>query len=109
MQHDIRLPFLAGLLFALLLARFLWLERVRRAARASPPRSSRRRRSAATSSRPRLDGDRALLDYEGLAQSLSASATAQYRWDHDYGPLDWPRDGREVLRVRRATARTGRR
>ena len=49
---------------------------------------------------PALDGERPLLDYEELAQSLSAAETAQYRWNHDYGPLDWPRDGREVLRVR---------
>ena len=32
------------------------------------------------------------------------------RWDHDYGPLDWPRDGRELLRVQRqARPPTGRR
>ena len=32
------------------------------------------------------------------------------RWDHDYGPLDWPRDGRELLRVKaERRPRTGRR
>ncbi|MBW3654253.1 MAG: transglutaminase-like domain-containing protein, partial [Actinobacteria bacterium] len=44
--------------------------------------------------------DGAVLDYEEIAQSLSPSATTQYRWSHDYGPLDWPRDGRQILRVR---------
>jgi transglutaminase-like putative cysteine protease len=48
---------------------------------------------------PALDRERALLDYEEIAQSLSPSVTTQYRWNHDYGPLDWPRDGREILRV----------
>ena len=52
MQHDIRLPYLAGLLFALLLAAFLWLERVSGAAPARPRRSLRSRRSPATSPRP---------------------------------------------------------
>ena len=26
-------------------------------------------------------------------------ARPRSRWDHDYSPLDWPRDGRELLRV----------
>lgn len=100
MQHDIRLPYLAGLLFAILLAAFLWLERIERR---SAPAAAALVAAAALGgyvAAPSLDGDRALLDYEKLAQSLSGSMTTQYRWNHDYGPLDWPRDGREVLRVR---------
>ncbi|MDP1849939.1 MAG: transglutaminase-like domain-containing protein [Solirubrobacteraceae bacterium] len=99
MQHDIRLPYLAGLLFALLLAAFLWLERVER--RSAGMAAALVAVAALTGyvAAPSLDGDRPLLDYEELAQSLSAADTSQYRWNHDYGPLDWPRDGREVLRV----------
>ena len=99
MQHDIRLPFLAGLLFALLLASFLWLERVQRRGAGLAAALVAAAALGGYVAAPLLDGDRALLDYEELAQSLSPSATAQYRWNHDYGPLDWPRDGREVLRV----------
>ena len=75
MQHDVRLPFLAGLLFALLLASFLWLERVPAPRRR--PRGRGRRGGGARRLRRRavLDGERALLDYEELAQSLSPSAT----------------------------------
>ncbi|MEA2193781.1 MAG: protein-glutamine gamma-glutamyltransferase [Solirubrobacteraceae bacterium] len=100
MQHDIRLPYLAGLLFALLLAAFLWLERVEQ--RSVGPAAALVAVAALGGYvvAPRLDGDRALLDYEALAQSLSAAPTTQYSWNHDYGPLDWPRDGREVLRIR---------
>ena len=99
MQHDIRLPYVAGLLFVLLLATFLWLERLER--RSAPAAVALVAVAALGGyvAAPSLDGDRALLDYEELAQSLSASTTTQYRWNHDYGPLDWPRDGREVLRV----------
>jgi len=100
MQHDIRLPYLAGLLFALLLAAFLWLERVERRSAGAAAALVAVAALGGYAVAPGLDGDRALLDYEELAQSLSASSTTQYRWNHDYGPLDWPRDGREVLRVR---------
>ena len=99
MQHDIRLPYVAGLLFVLLLATFLWLERLERRSAAAAVALVAVAALGGYVAAPSLDGDRALLDYEELAQSLSASTTTQYRWNHDYGPLDWPRDGREVLRV----------
>ena len=99
MQHDIRLAYLAGLLFVLLLAAFLWLERVARRGAGAAAALVAVAALVGYVAAPRLDGDRALLDYEELAQSLSAAKTTQYRWNHDYGPLDWPRDGREVLRI----------
>ncbi len=100
MQHDIAAPSLAGLAFTLLLAVFLWLERVERRAAGPAVAIVAAAGLAAVVAAPALDRGRALLDYEELAQSLSPSATTTYRWDHDYGPLAWPRDGREVLRVR---------
>ncbi len=100
MQHDIRLPYLAGLLFVLLLGAFLWLERVQRRSAGAAAALVAIAALGGYALAPSLDGERALLDYEELAQSLSASTTTQYKWNHDYGPLDWPRDGREVLRIR---------
>jgi transglutaminase-like putative cysteine protease len=99
MQHDIELPWLAGLAFTLLLATFLWLERLQRRAAGLAAAFVAVAALAGYAAAPALDRDRALLDYEEIAQSLSPSATTQYRWNHDYGPLDWPRDGREILRV----------
>jgi transglutaminase-like putative cysteine protease len=93
-------PFLAGAMFALLLALFLWLERVERQNAALAAGIVALAAVAGLAAAPRLDGARALLDYEKLAQSLSPAASTQYSWNHSYGPLDWPRDGREVLRVR---------
>lgn len=52
---------------------------------------------------PRLDGDRPLVDYQRLGQTLKPQPTTRYSWDHDYDPLRWPRDGRELLRVRSQT------
>jgi transglutaminase-like putative cysteine protease len=99
MQHDVELPWLAGLAFTLLLAMFLWLERLPQRATGLAAAFVAVATLGGYAAAPALDGDRALLDYEEIAQSLSPSATTQYRWNHDYGPLDWPRDGREVLRV----------
>ncbi|HVF78471.1 MAG TPA: transglutaminaseTgpA domain-containing protein [Solirubrobacteraceae bacterium] len=100
MQHDIDLPWLAGLTFTLLLATFLWLERLQGRSAGLAVAVVAVAALAGFATAPALDRDRALLDYEEIAQSLSPSATTQYRWNHSYGPLDWPRDGREVLRVR---------
>jgi transglutaminase-like putative cysteine protease len=93
-------PFLGGAVFALLLALFLWLERVERRNTALAASIVAVAAVAGLIAAPHLDGAHALLDYEGLAQSLSPAASTQYSWNHSYGPLDWPRDGREVLRVR---------
>jgi protein-glutamine gamma-glutamyltransferase len=98
-QRDVEQPFLGGLGFALALALFLWLERVERRSAALAATLVAGAALAGLAAAPRLDGARALLDYEQLAQSLSPAST-QYNWNHTYGPLDWPRDGREVLRVR---------
>ncbi|HUR84375.1 MAG TPA: transglutaminase family protein [Solirubrobacteraceae bacterium] len=93
-------PFLAGTAFALLLGLFLWLERVERRNAGLAAALLAVAAVAALVAAPRLDADTSLLDYEEIAQSLSSTVTTQYNWDHTYGKLDWPRDGREVLRVR---------
>jgi protein-glutamine gamma-glutamyltransferase len=102
-QRDSERPFLAGAAFALALALFLCLERVER-------RSTKLAAAAVVTAllvalvvAPRIDAARALLNYEEIARSLTRSATTQYDWNHRYGPLTWPRDGREVLRVRAST------
>ena len=100
MQHDVDRPWLAGLAFTLLLAAFLWLERVEQRAAGPAVAVVAVAALAGYAISPALDREHALLDYKEIGQSLSAGATTQYRWNHDYGPLDWPRDGREVLRVR---------
>ena len=51
-----------------------------------------------------LDGDRAWWDYRAW-NLLSDGAPTSFRWEHSYGPLDWPRDGTTLLRVRSDEAR----
>jgi protein-glutamine gamma-glutamyltransferase len=99
-QRDSERPFLAGAAFALLLALFLWLERVERRSARLAAGTVAAALLVALVAAPRIDAGRALLNYEQIAQSLTRSATTQYDWNHRYGPLTWPRDGREVLRVK---------
>ena len=99
MQRDTPNQFLAGGVFTALLVAFLWLERVER--RSAPLAAGVVAAALLTAlvAGPVLDRETSLIDYETLAQSLSSGPSTRYDWNHDYGPLDWSRDGREVLRV----------
>ncbi len=43
-------------------------------------------------------GDEPLLDYQNW-DWFGGSASVAFQWDHEYGPLDWPRDGATMLSV----------
>ena len=103
-QLDMAHPWLDGLLFALLLAGALWAERI--APREAPLGAAvvLVAALAALALAPRLDSREPWVDYESLAQSLSDRGTSSFSWEHSYGPLDWPRDGREVLRISAPTS-----
>ncbi len=49
---------------------------------------------------PRLDGDGPIVDVQDLASAFEPPQPDRFDWSHGYGPLDWPRDGRTLLRVR---------
>jgi transglutaminase-like putative cysteine protease len=102
-EHGPRLPFLGGAVLALLLVAFLWGERLS----AGEARLAAGLAVAATLVAvvlaPRVDGSAPLLDYQRIAEGLEARGSTSFTWTHSYGPLDWPRDGREVLRVRART------
>ncbi len=99
MQRDTAHQFWGGAAFTLLLVAFLWLERVDRNTASMAAGLVATALFAGLVLGPGLDRDSALLDYENLAQSLSAGASQRFDWNHDYAPLD-ARTGREVLRVR---------
>ncbi len=50
---------------------------------------------------PTLDRNGPWFDYEAAAQDLVKSPVT-FSWNHTYGALNWPRNGRELLRVRSA-------
>jgi transglutaminase-like putative cysteine protease len=45
------------------------------------------------------DRDEAWFDYRAFAEGLGPDDPVRFDWSQSYGPIDWPRDGNEVLRV----------
>ena len=39
------------------------------------------------------------FDYRSFAESLGPDDPVRFSWAQSYGPIDWPRDGNEVMRV----------
>lgn len=48
------------------------------------------------------DRDEAWWDYRSFAESLGPQDPIRFDWNHDYGPITWPRNSSEVLRVQTA-------
>jgi protein-glutamine gamma-glutamyltransferase len=101
-QHGPDRPYLDGAVFCLLLGTFLWLERLREDQLGVAAVSLLVAVLAGLIVAPSLDARAPWLDYRQLASSLEAARTSRFDWDHRYGPLNWPREGREVLRIRAA-------
>jgi transglutaminase-like putative cysteine protease len=40
------------------------------------------------------------FDYKAFAEALGPDDPVRFGWNQAYGPIDWPRDGNEVLRVK---------
>jgi hypothetical protein len=53
---------------------------------------------------PLLDRQTPILNVNDLAGSIASARGTTFDWDHRYGPLNWPRDGREILRIKAAHA-----
>src|SRR5215211_378778 len=45
------------------------------------------------------DGEEPWFDYKTFAEGFGPDEPLAFDWDHSYGPLNWPREGAEVLRV----------
>jgi protein-glutamine gamma-glutamyltransferase len=98
-EHDPGEPLLRGLVLLVLVAAWLWLPRLgtREAAVGAavvvalgvlslPPAAA-------------LDGEDPWWDYRAWNWFGGGSAIT-FNWDHEYGPLDWPRDGTTLLNIR---------
>jgi protein-glutamine gamma-glutamyltransferase len=40
------------------------------------------------------------FDYKAFAENLGPDDPVRFSWEQQYGPIDWPRDGNEVMRVK---------
>ena len=87
-------------MFCVLLAGFLWLERLRPDQLGVAAACVVAAAVSGALVAPRLDGTRPWLDYEAFAEKLEPNKAEAFSWNHSYGPLNWPRDGREMLRIK---------
>jgi transglutaminase-like putative cysteine protease len=46
------------------------------------------------------DRDDPWFDYKAFAEGLGPDDPIAFKWNQEYGPIDWPRNGNEVLRVK---------
>jgi transglutaminase-like putative cysteine protease len=101
-EHRPGHPYFDGLVFAVLLAAFLWADRLQ--GREAPAAIGLGLAAILTSAllAPHLASGKPWVDYEALAESLQAGKTTTFSWNHSYGPLTWPRDGTEMARVQGA-------
>ncbi len=97
---DFEGEFLRGALLAMLVLAFLRLERLRLSEAGGAALLAVGVAIAALIVAPAIDGDSPWWDYESWALDTASSRSTSFSWNHDYGPLDWPRDGREMLRVK---------
>jgi transglutaminase-like putative cysteine protease len=95
-----RAPYLDGAVLCVLLATYLWLERLRADQVGVAFACVLAVAVVGGFIAPRLDGSSPWLDYEQIAEDLQPEKAVTFNWNHVYGPMTWPRDGREVLRVK---------
>jgi transglutaminase-like putative cysteine protease len=97
---DLSSEFLSGALLALLVVAYLRLERLRITDAGAAGILAVTVTILGLVAAPALDTDQPWFDYETWALSNASSKSTSFTWDHSYGQLDWPRDGRELLRVK---------
>jgi transglutaminase-like putative cysteine protease len=98
-EHDPGRPLLRGLGLLVLVAAWLWLPRV-------PPREGGMAAAVVVGvgilslpAAAALDGDRPWWDYRAW-NWFGGGKSITFDWTHQYGPLDWPREGTTLLNVK---------
>jgi protein-glutamine gamma-glutamyltransferase len=97
-EYDPGEPLLRGLALLVLVAAWLWLPRLpaREAAVGAAVVASVGILSLPVAAA--LDGDRPWWDYRAWTL-FGGGKSVTFEWSHEYGPLDWPRDGTTLLNV----------
>jgi transglutaminase-like putative cysteine protease len=99
-EHGPDSPYFGGAVFGILLLAFLWLERLRTDQLGVAIACVALTTIGGAIIAARLDGTRPWFNYEAFAEKLEPKKAEAFSWTHSYGPLNWPRDGREMLRVK---------
>ena len=90
---------LLGLLLAALSVCFLWLERLPLRPGLGVAALLAIALAGALPLAAMADRGEPWFDYRSFAESLGPDDPVRFSWKQAYGPIDWPRDGNEVMRV----------
>lgn len=93
-------PVLEGIALFVLLAAFLWLERLPRAHVLFAVTLLAIAAGVGAVGVTSLDRKEPWVDAQKLVGALDRPDPARFDWSQSYGPLDWPRTGREVVRIK---------
>jgi transglutaminase-like putative cysteine protease len=93
-------PLILGLFLAILSILFLWLERMPLRPGFGLAMLTGIALAGALPLGAAADRSKPWFDYTTFAERLAPAHPVRFSWDQDYGPLRWPRDGRELLRVK---------
>ena len=98
-EQDPGQPLLRGLGLLLLMAAWLWLPRLRPREAAAGAAVVAGVGVLAMPFAAALDGDSPWWDYRAWSW-FGGGRSISFEWSHQYGPLDWPREGTTLLNVR---------
>ena len=96
-------PVLLGLALAALTAAFLWLERLSKRPGLGLAVLGAAALLTAVPLGAAADREEPWFDYKAFSERIGGGAAVTFDWDQDYGPIDWPREGVELFRVRSRT------
>jgi hypothetical protein len=94
------LAYLQGLVLFALLAFFMWGERVAPDRRGSVVLACAATGAIGMSVAPALDQHSPWIDYQALTRGFTPAHVERFDWTQRYGPLVWPRTGKDVLEVK---------
>ena len=98
-EHAPAHPYLSGVVLTILGGALLWGDRLERAYLIPAALFVAIAIGGGAFAAPRLDASKPWIDYQHIIESLSTPPSVGYDWNHGYGPLHWPRDNRELLRI----------
>jgi transglutaminase-like putative cysteine protease len=93
-------PILLGIAIAALTVCFLWLERLPLRPGLGVALLLGVALAGALPLAAVADRGEPWFDYKAFAENLGPDDPVRFSWAQQYGPIDWPRDGNEVLRVK---------
>jgi hypothetical protein len=92
-------PLVLGVVLAALTVCFLWLERLPLRPGIGVAALLAVALAGALPLAAVADRGEPWFDYRAFAEGLGPDDPVRFSWNQEYGPIDWPRDGNEVLRV----------